>query len=396
MGLAIALPLAWLGAGEGLAQVGEPLTEGSTPESREPVVYSHDDMAPVARAVRTEVPIAIDGVLDEAVWMTAPEITEFLQTVPDEAQPVTEETEVRILYDDDNIYVGAWLWDEGEVPARLRRRDQGTPDADYFVVIFDSYHDHRTAYRFAVSAAGNHSDEILTIGRGGGGRGGRGRGGGGFSDRSWDPVIDVRTSITDDGWFVEWRIPFSQLRYRADEIQTWGLQVERKLRRKAEDTVWAFRPRNEPQVVARYGHLHGIEGIAQGKRTGTPPLQHGPCRIPRDSEERGCGVRQPFPEWFGVLHQHGVGSQVSARNEPHPGCGGEPRLRAGGARPGGDQPDSVRDPLRREAAVLRGGSGDVPVRGGWGALGRVRRSVALLTTDRPHAAGLRPGRGGIL
>ena len=79
--------------------------------------------------------------------MTAPAITEFLQTVPAEAQPVTEKTEVRFLYDDDNIYVGAWLWDEGPVPARLRRRDQGTPDADYFVVIFNSYHDHRTAYR---------------------------------------------------------------------------------------------------------------------------------------------------------------------------------------------------------------------------------------------------------
>ena len=245
---------------EGQTPTIEPLAEGSTPVSASPAAYSHDDMAPTARAVRTDAPIVIDGVLDEAVWMTAPEITEFLQTVPAEAEPVTEKTEVRILYDEDNIYVGAWLWDEGEVQARLRRRDQGTPDADYFIVIFDSYHDHRTAYRFAVSAAGNHSDEILTIGRSQGGRGG------GFGDRSWDPVLDVRTSITEDGWFAEWRIPFSQLRYRADEVQTWGLQIERKLRRKAEDTMWAFRPRNEPAVVARYGHLIGIEGIAAGKR----------------------------------------------------------------------------------------------------------------------------------
>lgn len=117
-----------------------------------PAAYSHEDMTPTARAVRTDAPITIDGVLDEAVWMTAPEITEFLQTVPAEAEPVTEKTEVRIPYDDDNIYVGAWLWDEGEVQARLRRRDQGTPDADYFVIHFDSYHDHRTGYRFAVFA----------------------------------------------------------------------------------------------------------------------------------------------------------------------------------------------------------------------------------------------------
>ena len=294
----MALLLALLGPREGLAQAGEPLIEGSTQESVASMDYSHDDMAPVAQAVRTEAPIAIDGVLDEAVWMTAPAITEFLQSVPAEAQPVTEKTEVRFLYDDDNIYVGAWLWDEGEVPARLRRRDQGTPDADYFVVIFNSYHDHRTAYRFAVSAAGNHSDEILTIQRGRG----LGAGAGGFSDLSWDPVIDVRTTITDDGWFVEWRIPFSQLRFRADEIQTWGLQVERKLRRKAEDVLWAFTPRNEPQVVARYGHLYGIEGIAQGKRLELLPYvaaRSERLEIPRSE---AAGFDDPFrsgSEYFG-------------------------------------------------------------------------------------------------
>jgi hypothetical protein len=301
IGLALALGLVVLVAGETFAQVREPRAEGSaqegdtlaevsTPEDGGSVAYSHDDMAPVAHAVRADAPIVIDGVLDEAVWMTAQPITEFLQLVPDEAQHTTEETEVRFLYDDDNIYVGAWLWDEGEVPARLRRRDLGTPDADYFVVIFNSYHDHRVAYRFAVSPAGNHSDEILTIRRGRG----AGAGAGGFSDSSWDPVIDVRTSITDEGWFVEWRIPFSQLRYRNDEIQTWGLQVERKLRRKGEDTLWAFTPRNEPQVVARYGHLDGIEGIAQGKRLELLPYvtaRSERLEIPRSE---AAGFENPF------------------------------------------------------------------------------------------------------
>ena len=107
MGLAIAFPLALLGAREGLAQGSEPLAAGSTQESGGSAVYSYDDMAPVARAVRTEAPIVIDGVMNEPVWMTAPVITELLQTVPHEGQRVTEETEVRFLYDDDNIYVWA-------------------------------------------------------------------------------------------------------------------------------------------------------------------------------------------------------------------------------------------------------------------------------------------------
>src|SRR6185503_9409921 len=108
----------------------------------------------------------------------------------------------------------------------------------------------------------------------------------GGGDATSDPVIEVRTSITGEGWFAEWRIPFSQLRYRTDEVQTWGLQLERKLRRIGEETVWAFRTRNEPQVVARYGHLYGIEGIAQGKRIEVLPYSTGRAeyrRIPRNA-----------------------------------------------------------------------------------------------------------------
>ncbi len=229
--------------------------------------YDHDAQAPLAQAVRIHEPIVIDGVLDEPVWMTAPAISDFIQTVPNEGAPVSERTEVRFLYDDDNIYVGAWLWDEGEILTRLARRDAGVPDADFFVVLFDSYHDHRTAYRFATSPSGMKRDEIVT--------GGYGQGGGGFGDTSWDPIWEIRTSITDEGWFVEMRVPFSQLRYRGDEVQHWGLQVERKIRRKGEDTVWAFTPRNQPGGVNRYGHLVGIEGIEQGKRLEIVPYLTG-------------------------------------------------------------------------------------------------------------------------
>jgi hypothetical protein len=246
----------------------------------------HEHVAPVTRAARTSQPIIIDGVLDEPVWMTAPAISDFIQTVPDEGAPVTERTEVRFLYDDDNIYVGAWLWDEGEVLTRLARRDANVPDADFFVVLFDSYHDHRTAYRFATSPSGMKRDEIVT--------GGYGQGGGGFGDTSWDPIWEIRTSITDEGWFVEMRIPFSQLRYRSDDVQTWGLQVERKIRRKGEDTVWAFTPRNQPSGVNRYGHLEGIEGIQQGRRLELLPFVTGRAEYRDIPRSPGAGFDNPF------------------------------------------------------------------------------------------------------
>ena len=253
--------------------------EAASGETR--AAYSHDAMAPRAQAVRTAQPIAIDGLLDEPAWMTAPAITDFIEVVPNEGQPFIEKTEVRLLYDDDHIYVGAWLWDEGEVLMRLARRDAGVPDSDFFVVLFDSYHDHRTAYRFGTWPSGVQKDQIQVAG-------------GGLGDTSWDPVWEVETTITDEGWFVEMRIPFSQLRYKADEVQHWGFQTERKVRRKGEDGTWAFTPRNEPRGVARYGHLDGIEGIGQGKRLELLPYVTARAEYLEIPQSEGAGFDNPF------------------------------------------------------------------------------------------------------
>jgi hypothetical protein len=242
--------------------------------------YDHR-AAPVARAVRTIERISIDGRLDEPAWETAPAVTEFTQTVPDEGQPMTQPTEVRFLSDDEYLYIGAWLWDDGEILGRKARRDAGVPDMDIFAVHIDGYHDHRTAYRIATApGAGWIRDEFIVGGRGGG------SGPGGSADVSWDPIYDVASTITDKGWFAEIAIPFSQLRYGKDSAQMWGLQLERKIRRHGEDAVWAFLPRTEPQGVARYGHLEGIEELPQGKRLEVLPYMTGRAEfrdIPRSS-----------------------------------------------------------------------------------------------------------------
>ncbi len=259
---------------------------------------AHSREAPVATAVRINVPISIDGRLDEGIWMTAPAISDFRQTVPDEGAPVTERTEIRFLYDDENVYVGAWLWDRGQVLSRLARRDAGVPDADFFVVIFDSYHDHSTGYRFATSPAAMKREEIMTDRGGGGGPGG----GGGFGDTSWDPIWDVDSSITPEGWFVEMRIPFSQLRYSDEHEQVWGLQVERKIRRHGEDTVWAFTPRSERGGMPRFGHLVGIEGIVQGKRLEVLPYVGGRAEYTEIARSASAGFDNPFrsgSDYFG-------------------------------------------------------------------------------------------------
>jgi hypothetical protein len=192
------------------------------------------------------------------------------------------------------------LHDTGPITTRLARRDALVADSDFFVVLIDSYHDHQTAYRFATNPSGMKRDEIVSGGRGGGGRGG---GGGGFGDTSWDPIWDVATAVTDSGWVVEMRIPFSQLRFSTDEQQVWGLQIERKINRKQETAVFSFTPKLERGGIARYGHLEGIQGIRPGPEAGAAPLPGQPRRVPPGTGRRGGGLREPLPQRLGPLRQ---------------------------------------------------------------------------------------------
>jgi hypothetical protein len=215
--------------------------------------YQHA-RAPRARAARLDGSISIDGALDEAAWSSAPPISNFLQTLPLEGEPVSERTEVRLAYDDAAIYIGAILDDRSPVTTRLARRDASLDDSDLLVVLLDSYHDHETAYRFWTNPSGVKGDEILTannLGRG---------------DSSWDPVWEVATEVTDAGWVVEMRIPFSQLRFSPSDVQVWGVQFERDINRNQENATFPFTPTLERAGVSRFAHLDGIEGIQTGRR----------------------------------------------------------------------------------------------------------------------------------
>jgi hypothetical protein len=212
---------------------------------------AHATAAPVAQAGRIDRSIGIDGRLDDEGWAAIPVISTFTQRNPLEGEPASERTEVRIAYDSDAIYVGAMLYDSRPVSTRLARRDSNVPSSDSFSILFDSYHDHQTAYRFGVNPSGVKRDNIVSSGGG---------------DSSWDPVWEVATSVTAEGWVVEMRIPFSQLRFASDDEQTWGLQIERTIHRNQEDVVFAFTPSLDRGGVPRYGHLEGLRGIRSGRR----------------------------------------------------------------------------------------------------------------------------------
>src|SRR5690349_2638870 len=177
---------------------------------------------PVSRAVRLTGTVHVDGRLDDAAWQGAPVTDAFTQIDPDEGKPASERTEVRVLYDDDALYVGVRLHDSGRVTGRLGRRDMPLGDSDWFGLMLDSYHDHRTAFGFDVNPAGVRRDEVKTID---------------VDDGSWDAVWDVATSIDSAGWSAEYRVPFSQLRFTPAREQTWGIQFERIIGRNHEYAV---------------------------------------------------------------------------------------------------------------------------------------------------------------
>lgn len=210
-----------------------------------------DRPLPISRATRTTDAPRVDGRLDEAAWQSAPVTDVFTQIDPDEGRPASQRTDVRVLFDDQYLYVGVRLHDSGRVIGRLGRRDMDAGDSDWFGVVLDSYHDHRTAFGFTVNPLGVRRDEVRIITD---------------ADRTWDPVWDVATVVDSTGWTAEFRIPFSQLRFSGNDQQTWGVQFERVIGRRHETATSTFMPKSEVGGVPKFGHLEGLQQLKAGKR----------------------------------------------------------------------------------------------------------------------------------
>jgi hypothetical protein len=209
---------------------------------------------PRISAVRTTARITVDGRLDEADWERAAPAKDFVQRDPDEGKPATEQTEVRILYDDDAIYVGARMFDSepSKIAKRLTRRD-GDNDgiADWFGVAFDGHHDRLTGSIFTVTASGSLRDGVFANDS--------------SEDDTWDGVWDAAVTIDEKGWIAEMRVPFSQLRFPASERQVWGMHAVRYIQRKNEESWWSLAPKNKSGIVSWAGDLDGLDGV-KGRR----------------------------------------------------------------------------------------------------------------------------------
>lgn len=221
----------------------------------------HARTPPVAEAVRRDGPITLDGKLDDAAWSAAKPITKFTQSLPREGEPATQRTEIRILYDDQALYIGARVYDSlgvNGIRAPLARRDQlldangnngsfNSLTTDKIVVVLDPYHNHIDQAWFEVNPAGVKGDQFN-------------------GDPSWDPIWEAATHVDSLGWTAEMRIPFSQLRFSRDSAQTWGMEVWRYADRTNEKDMWAFWRASESGGPSYYGHLTGLRIAAQPRQ----------------------------------------------------------------------------------------------------------------------------------
>ena len=197
--------------------------------------------------------IRVDGELNDAAWQAAPPITGFLQREPHEGAAATFQTEARVAYDATTLYVAVQAFDPE--PQRIvgirTRRDEESP-SDWISIIVDSFHDRRSGYQFAVNPAGVKMDGYWYNDTN--------------NDSGWDAVWDVAVSRGERGWRAEFRIPFSQLRYRPADSATFGFAVIRQVGRLNETSTWPLLARSANGYVSSFGELTGLSLNRSPKR----------------------------------------------------------------------------------------------------------------------------------
>lgn len=197
--------------------------------------------------------IEIDGKLDEPAWKNAERKSNFIEKEPYPLIPASDETEFAVLFDEENIYIGAWCWDAkpDKIVAYLSPR--GTYGADNLQLFIDSYNDDRTGYKFVISPTGVQGDELRydDVKR----------------DNNWNGIWYSEGSVDDKGWYVEVKIPFFNLRYSSKEQQTWGFNIMRTMARGASRSQWKpHLPEWDNNTrMSQLGQIVGIQNINAGR-----------------------------------------------------------------------------------------------------------------------------------
>jgi hypothetical protein len=267
------------------------------------------DRAPVAEicVARTDEPIRIDGVLDDAAWSSAAAIDRFQQQRPRDGEPATEATAVRMTYDADRLYlsVHAKYTDPSAMRANLGDRD-GLDSDDVFAVYLDPFLDRQRAYRFAVNGYGVQADGVLSAG------------GDDFDDDdfegddTWDALFESKGRIVADGWTAELAIPFKSLRYphRDDGEHRWGLQLVRTLQARDEQDAWAPMTRDVQGFLTQMGVLCGLRDLSTSRNLELLPTLAA-VRVTTREDDTGELVQEPIDPAAGLSVKYGLASDLT-------------------------------------------------------------------------------------
>ena len=180
----------------------------------------------------TSEPIILDGHLDESIWSELKHIKNFIQRDPAIGEPASENTEVAVAYDKNNLYIGVWCYQEdaSSIVAKFMQRDFDDWSVDNFKVVISPFNDDKNGYLFIVNPLGARTDaQVISSER---------------ANRNWNGVWDVRTQITDKGWFAEIMIPFNTFQFKNVEEHTWAINFERNIKSKNEEVIWQGWSRN--------------------------------------------------------------------------------------------------------------------------------------------------------
>jgi hypothetical protein len=243
------------------------------------------------------VPPVINGRLDDPCWKEGEWHGDFKQQIPTEGAEPAAKTELKILFDEKNIYMAMRAYDD----PKLIHRYSGRRDAligDVLGVCLDSYADKRTGFEFDVTAAGSKIDLVLMNGENDC-----------VWDTNWDAVWDGKAAMEDSAWTVEFRIPLSQLRYGPQEEQVWGLHAWRWIDRNQEEDQWNLVPRVNTGRMYNIGELHGIHGLKKFRHIEILPHVLG--RVTTDPEQPG----NPYATGSATMASAGLDAKIGLTSD---------------------------------------------------------------------------------
>jgi hypothetical protein len=219
------------------------------------LIAQSNHVTPQLRAHKINSNIQLDGMLTEAYWQEAEAASDFRQIQPREGEPATEGTEVRVLHDHDNLYIGVMCYDAepDKIVSQKQQRDSGLDDDDMFGFVLDTYHDHRNAYFFSTNPNGAEEDGQVVDGA--------------YEfNLDWDGVWEVKAKVHEQGWSAEFKIPLWNLKFKSLPEQSWGINFTRLIKRKTEYVNWASWSRDNGGFlrISRAGDLLGLQELKQG------------------------------------------------------------------------------------------------------------------------------------